>query len=88
MNRDPNYLRGLPVGASLEVDPESTRDLRIVEVEDTTTGQAPERHEFDLVVLSVGVVPHTSGNRQGLNRSAPDPLGDLRRLPTWRPIRS
>jgi len=46
------YVRGLP--AEIEEDP-ATGNL-IVTVENTTTGQV-ERHELDLVVLSVGVVP-------------------------------
>ncbi len=46
------YVRGLP--AEIEEDP-ATGNL-IVTVENTTTGQI-ERHELDMVVLSVGVVP-------------------------------
>jgi len=46
------YIRGLP--GDLEEDPE-TGNL-IVVVENTTTGKL-ERHELDMVVLSVGVIP-------------------------------
>lgn len=46
------YVRGLP--ADIEEDPE-TGNL-IITVENTTTGQI-ERHELDMVVLSVGVEP-------------------------------
>jgi heterodisulfide reductase subunit A len=46
------YVRGLP--GDLEEDP-ATRNL-IVTVENTTAGRI-ERHELDMVVLSVGVVP-------------------------------
>jgi len=46
------YIRGLP--GDVEEDPE-TRNL-IVFVENTTTGKV-ERYEFDMLVLSVGVVP-------------------------------
>ncbi|MCJ7756351.1 MAG: hydrogenase iron-sulfur subunit [Thermoanaerobaculales bacterium] len=46
------YIRGLPGG--IEEDPE-TRHL-IVTVENTTSGKL-ERHELDMVVLSVGVQP-------------------------------
>ncbi len=46
------YIRGLP--GDIEEDPE-TRAL-IVTVENTTSGKL-ERHELDMVVLSVGVVP-------------------------------
>jgi heterodisulfide reductase subunit A2 len=46
------YVRGLP--GDIEEDPE-TRNLRIT-VENTTSGRL-ERHELDMVVLSVGVVP-------------------------------
>jgi len=46
------YVRGLP--GDLEEDP-ATRNL-IVTVENTTAGKL-ERHELDMVVLSVGVVP-------------------------------
>jgi len=46
------YVRGLP--ADIEEDPQ-TRNLTLV-VENTTNGQL-ERHEFDMVILSVGVVP-------------------------------
>jgi heterodisulfide reductase subunit A len=46
------YVRGLP--GDLEEDP-VTRNL-IVTVENTTAGRL-ERHELDMVVLSVGVVP-------------------------------
>ena len=46
------YIRGLP--GDIEEDPE-TRNL-VVTVENTTTG-ALERHELDMVVLSVGVEP-------------------------------
>ena len=46
------YIRGLP-GDVIE-DPK-TRNL-IVTVENTTTGKL-ERHEFDMLVLSVGVIP-------------------------------
>ena len=46
------YVRGLP--GDIEEDP-ATRNL-IVTVENTTAGTL-ERHELDMVVLSVGVVP-------------------------------
>ena len=46
------YVRGLP--GDIEEDPE-TRNL-IITVENTTSGKL-ERHELDMVVLSVGVVP-------------------------------
>jgi heterodisulfide reductase subunit A len=46
------YIRGLP--GDIEEDPE-TRNL-ILTVENTTSGQL-ERHELDMVVLSVGVQP-------------------------------
>jgi len=46
------YIRGLP--GDIEEDPE-TRAL-IVTVENTTSGKL-ERHELDMVVLSVGVIP-------------------------------
>ncbi len=46
------YVRGLP--GDIEEDP-GTRNL-VVTVENTTTGRL-ERHELDMVVLSVGVVP-------------------------------
>jgi len=46
------YVRGLP--AEIEEDPE-TGNL-IITVENTTTGKL-ERHELDMVVLSVGVEP-------------------------------
>jgi len=46
------YIRGLP--GDIEEDPE-THNLTLT-VENTTNGQL-ERHEFDMVVLSVGVVP-------------------------------
>jgi heterodisulfide reductase subunit A len=46
------YVRGLP--GDIEEDPR-TRNL-VVTVENTTTGRI-ERHELDMVVLSVGVVP-------------------------------
>jgi heterodisulfide reductase subunit A len=46
------YVRGLP--GDLEEDPK-TKNL-IVTVENTTSGRI-ERHELDMVVLSVGVVP-------------------------------
>ncbi len=46
------YIRGLP--GDIEEDPE-TRNLTLI-AENTTTGQI-ERHEFDMIVLSVGVVP-------------------------------
>ena len=46
------YIRGLP--GDIEEDPE-TRGL-ILTVENTTTSEL-ERHELDMVVLSVGVVP-------------------------------
>jgi len=46
------YIRGLP--GDVEEDPQ-TRNL-IVTVENTTSGRI-ERHELDMVVLSVGVVP-------------------------------
>jgi len=46
------YIRGLP--GDIEEDP-STRNL-VITVENTTSGRI-ERHELDMVVLSVGVVP-------------------------------
>jgi len=46
------YIRGLP--GDIEEDPE-TGNLFLL-VENTTSGRL-ERHEFDMVVLSVGVVP-------------------------------
>jgi heterodisulfide reductase subunit A len=46
------YIRGLP--GEIEEDPK-TRNLRLT-VENTTAGRM-ERHEFDMVVLSIGVVP-------------------------------
>jgi heterodisulfide reductase subunit A len=46
------YIRGLP--GDIEEDPK-TRNL-ILTVENTTSGKL-ERHELDMVVLSVGVVP-------------------------------
>jgi len=46
------YVRGLP--GDIEEDPQ-TRNL-VVTVENTTTGEL-ERHELDMVVLSVGVEP-------------------------------
>ena len=46
------YIRGLP--GDIEEDP-LTRNL-LVTVENTTTGKL-ERHEFDMLVLSVGVIP-------------------------------
>ena len=46
------YIRGLP--GDIEEDP-ATRNL-VVTVENTTTGKL-ERHELDMVVLSVGVQP-------------------------------
>jgi heterodisulfide reductase subunit A len=46
------FIRGLP--GDIEEDPK-TRDL-ILTVENTTAGRL-ERHELDMVVLSVGVVP-------------------------------
>jgi len=46
------YVRGLP--GDLEEDPE-TGNL-IVTVENTTSGKV-ERHELDMIVLSVGVIP-------------------------------
>ena len=46
------YIRGLP--GDIEEDPE-TRNL-IVTVENTTSGKL-ERHELDMVVLSIGVQP-------------------------------
>jgi len=46
------YIRGLP--GDIEEDPK-TRNL-ILTVENTTSGEL-ERHELDMVVLSVGVVP-------------------------------
>ncbi len=46
------YIRGLP--GDIEEDPE-TRNL-IITVENTTSGKL-ERHELEMVVLSVGVVP-------------------------------
>jgi len=46
------YIRGLP--GDIEEDP-ATRNL-VLTVENTTSGKL-ERHELDMVVLSVGVVP-------------------------------
>ncbi len=46
------YIRGLP--GDIEEDP-ATRNL-VITVENTTSGRI-ERHELDMVVLSVGVVP-------------------------------
>jgi len=46
------YIRGLP--GDIEEDPE-TGSLTLI-AENTTSGQI-ERHEFDMVVLSVGVIP-------------------------------
>lgn len=46
------YIRGLP--GEIEEDPE-TKNL-IVSVENTLTGEL-EKHELDMVVLSVGVIP-------------------------------
>ena len=46
------YIRGLP--GDIEEDPE-TGNLTLI-AENTTSGQI-ERHEFDMVVLSVGVIP-------------------------------
>ncbi len=46
------YIRGLP--GDIEEDPE-TNNL-VITVENTTSGKL-ERHELDMVVLSVGVVP-------------------------------
>jgi len=46
------YIRGLP--GDIEEDPE-TKNL-LITVENTTSGKL-ERHELDMVVLSVGVVP-------------------------------
>lgn len=46
------YIRGLP--GDIEEDPE-TKNL-VITVENTTSGKL-ERHELDMVVLSVGVVP-------------------------------
>jgi heterodisulfide reductase subunit A len=46
------YVRGIP--GDIEEDPE-TRNLTLI-VENTTSGKL-ERHELDMVVLSVGVVP-------------------------------
>ena len=46
------YIRGLP--GDIEEDPE-TRTLTVT-VENTTSGKL-ERHELDMVVLSVGVIP-------------------------------
>ena len=46
------YVRGLP--GDIEEDPE-TRNL-IVTVENTTSGKL-ERHELEMIVLSVGVIP-------------------------------
>ncbi len=47
------YIRGLP--GDVEEDPE-TRNL-VVTVENTTSRNGLERHELDMLVLSVGVVP-------------------------------
>jgi heterodisulfide reductase subunit A len=55
-----NYVRGLP--GRLEEDPD-TNDL-VVHVENTTTGEL-ERHELDLVVLSIGLVPRKGANGNG-----------------------
>jgi heterodisulfide reductase subunit A len=52
------YIRGLP--GDIEEDSE-TRNL-VVTVENTTTGQL-ERHELDMVVLSVGVEPARDRDR-------------------------
>jgi heterodisulfide reductase subunit A len=46
------YIRGIP--GDIEEDPE-TRNL-VLTVENTTSGKL-ERHELDMVILSVGVVP-------------------------------
>ena len=46
------YVRGLP--GDIEEDPE-TKNL-VITVENTTSGKL-ERHELDMVVLSVGVIP-------------------------------
>jgi len=46
------YIRGLP--GDIEEDPES-KNL-VITVENTTSGKL-ERHELDMVVLSVGVIP-------------------------------
>ena len=52
------YIRGLP--GDVEEDPET--GTLTVTVENTTTGKL-ERHEFDMVVLSVGVVPPVDRNK-------------------------
>jgi heterodisulfide reductase subunit A len=48
-----HYIRGLP--GDVQEDPE-TRNLTVT-VENTTGGGGLERHEVDMLVLSVGVVP-------------------------------
>ena len=52
------YIRGLP--GDVEEDPAS-RNLRVV-VENTTSGKL-ERHEFDMLVLSVGVDPPADADK-------------------------
>jgi heterodisulfide reductase subunit A len=52
------YIRGLP--GDIEEDPE-TRALTVT-VENTTSGKL-ERHELDMVVLSVGVIPATDRDK-------------------------
>jgi heterodisulfide reductase subunit A len=52
------YIRGLP--GDIEEDPE-TKNL-LITVENTTSGKL-ERHELDMVVLSVGVVPPTDRDK-------------------------
>jgi heterodisulfide reductase subunit A len=52
------YIRGLP--GDIEEDPET--GALIVTVENTTSGRL-ERHELDMVVLSVGVIPATDRDK-------------------------
>ena len=52
------YIRGLP--GDIEEDPET--GALIVTVENTTSGKL-ERHELDMVVLSVGVIPATDRDK-------------------------
>ena len=52
------YIRGIP--GNIYEDPE-TKNL-ILTVEDTTTGQL-KKHEVDMVVLSIGVIPPEDINR-------------------------
>jgi heterodisulfide reductase subunit A len=55
-NEGVEYIRGLP--GEIEEDPE-TKNLRL-KVENTLTGEV-EEHEFEMVVLSVGVIPRKEG---------------------------